>query len=60
MFSRSFSLITSSFKPHLRASPMLALRAMPTCTSFMRFSSQQLNDNEVIEYVEGKVFEVLK
>lgn len=27
---------------------------------FRTFSSQQLNENEIIEYVEGKVFEVLK
>ena len=28
--------------------------------SMRTFSSSQLNENELIEYVEGKVFEVLK
>ena len=27
---------------------------------YRAFSTQKLNDNEIIEYVEGKVFEVLK
>jgi acyl carrier protein len=38
-----------------------AFRAFPARSASLRFfSSQQLNENEVIELVEGKIFEVLK
>lgn len=62
MFNRSISLMTSSFNYLKRVNTVYNLRRLPiqTCIAYRSFSSLQLNENEVIEYVEGKVFEVLK
>lgn len=57
MFSRALAL---TCKPaYLPAARMIAVRPMQM-QSFRYFSTQKLNENEIIEYVEGKVFEVLK
>ena len=58
MFSRVLSIIGHSQNKAV-ISRMTVLR-QPIYTSVRAFSSQQLNENELIEYVEGKVFEVLK
>ena len=58
-------MIASKFKTALRLNQSFRLPVFrpQITTAFFQprmFSSSQLNENELIEYVEGKVFEVLK
>ena len=58
-------MIASKLKTALRLQQAFRLpvfRPQPAFVFFQprMFSSSQLNENELIEYVEGKVFEVLK
>lgn len=59
MMRRSLALLKSSYSLQQRALALPSQRCfyMP---NQMRTFTTQLNENEVIEYVEGKVFEVLK
>ena len=61
MFSRALTIAASKCRPAFNGYKMVAA-ARPTMSMqiYRAFSTQKLNDNEIIEYVEGKVFEVLK
>lgn len=47
-------------RPTVFRSVAVPVRPIFTKYSLRHFSSAQMNENELIEYVEGKVFEVLK
>ena len=63
MFSRSLSMVANTLR-HQQSymiRPLSCIQRQPILFTQTRlFSSQQLNENELIEYVEGKIFEVLK
>jgi acyl carrier protein len=60
MFTRALTIAAATCKPTFIArSRMIAVRPLQM-QAFRGFSTQKLNENEIIEYVEGKVFEVLK
>lgn len=62
MFSRALSLVSHSsriaFRPAAQMSRPFQMMSVQPIRSFS--SETGMNDNEIIEYVEGKVFEVLK
>lgn len=64
MFARTFTVMNTCFNQRtLSNTAMMTFRRNQLAivpTMFRAFSNQQLNENEIIEYVEGKVFEVLK
>ena len=64
MFARTFTVMNTCFNQRtLSNTAMMTFRRNQLAivpTMFRSFSNQQLNENEIIEYVEGKVFEVLK
>jgi len=60
MFSRALSIACKPSTAFFARSKMIAIKPLFQMQSYRCFSTQKLNDNEVIEYVEGKVFEVLK
>lgn len=47
-------------RPAAVRSVTVPIRPVYVNYTFRRFSSTQMNENELIEYVEGKIFEVVK